>query len=387
MAKKNKFDIRLMENSISKEELKEIKKCLKSGKYTQGPLVDKFEKSFAKWNGSKYAVMVNSGSSANLLMVAALKEKYKLRKGDEVLVPMVTWPTTIFPVIQNGLKPVFCDVGTDFNISLKSLKKMSRKKTKAIFVVHLLGQPAKMNQIIGFCKRKNILIIEDCCESQGGKVGGIKVGNFGIMGSFSLYFGHHMTTIEGGVITTNDFELYDKLKSFRSHGWIKGTNRENLYPRFKNKSFVFDIPGYNLRNNDLNASIGNAQIKKIDGFIKQRLENHSYFLEKIKGIQAIPQKVNLEETSSFCLALIFKDKKIREYILENLPKKGIECRPVVAGNLLKQPVFEKTKFRKDFQNISNIIHHRGIYLPNNQFVGKKEVDYMVETISKLLKKF
>ena len=376
--------INLMEDSIGKEEINAISNCLKSGEYTQGKVVDEFEKKFAKWNGSKYTIMVNSGSSANLLMVSVMKKKYSLKDGDEVLVPNVTWPTTVYPIIQNNLKPVFCDVDDSFNISLNSIKKMITNKTKAIFVVHLLGQPAKIKEIKEFCEEKNLLLIEDCCESQGAKVNGLKVGNFGLMGSTSLYFGHIMTTIEGGMIVTDDFEICDLLKSMRSHGWVKGTARENNYPMLKNKSFVFDVMGYNLRSTNLNAAVGLVQLKKVDSFIEQRKKNHKYFLTKIKDLQITPQKIDLNETSSFCFGLVFQSKKIRDYLLEELPKQGIECRPIVTGNLLKQPVFLNIEARKDTQIMANTIHDFGLYLPNNQFVGEKEINYMVNTIKELI---
>ena len=378
-------EIKLMEDSIEKEEIIAINKCLESGMYTQGHIVEQFEKKFAEWNGSKYSVMINSGSSANLLIISALKEKFNLKDGDEILVPNVTWPTTIYPVIQNGMVPVFCDVDESFNMDLGSIKRMIGKNTKAIFVVHLLGQPAKIREIKKICEENKLLLVEDCCESLGSKQDGIKVGNFGAMGSFSLYFGHHMTTIEGGIITTNDFEIYDLLKSLRSHGWIKGTSRENNYPEFKNKNFVFDSLGYNVRSTNLNAAIGLAQLEKIDGFIERRIKNHEYFLKKIEKLPIIPQKVHINETSSFSFGILLPDKYQREYLLEYLPKKGIECRPIVAGNLLKQPIFSKMNLKKDYETMADKIHYQGLYLPNNQFIDSEKIDYIVDTMEKLLK--
>ena len=377
--------IKLMEDSIGQEEINAVLDCLKGGEYTQGKTVDEFERKFAEWNGSKYAIMVNSGSSANLLMLNVLKEKYKLTKFDEILVPMVTWPTTIYPIIQNNLTPVFCDVDDSFNINLDSIKKMIIKHTKAIFVTHLIGQPAKMREIEKLCKQENLLLIEDCCESLGAKIGDIKVGNFGIMGSYSFYFGHHMTTIEGGMVTTDDPKIYDILKSLRSHGWVKGTERESNYPKMKNKNFVFDVMGYNLRSTNMNAAIGLVQLSRLDGFIEKRINNHEYFLEKIKDLPITVQEVNLNETSSFCFGILFENKDIRNYVLDELPKRGIECRPIVTGNILKQPVFSGMNFAKDYPTMSDIIHEQGIYLPNNQFIREIEIDYMVDTIKELIK--
>lgn len=376
-----------MEDSFSKEEFDAINECLKSGRYTQGELVDKFEKEFAAWNNSKYAVMINSGSSANLLIIDLLKQKYGLQDSDEILVPAVTWPTTVYPIIQNNFSPVFCDVDEKMNISVESMKNMLTEKTKAVFVVHLLGQPANMQEIINFCGDNDLILIEDCCESTGAKIGDIKVGNFGIMGSFSFYFGHHMTTIEGGMIVTNDEEIYDLLKSTRSHGWVKGSNRMAKYESDPNKNFLFDMLGYNVRSTNLNAAIGLEQLKKLDGFIRTRIENHNYFLEKIKNTDLGYQKVSIDETTSFCLAIVFRDKDERDFVIKNLPSKGVETRPVVAGNLLRQPVFEKMNLRSDKTPNSDLIHTRGIYLPNNQFMSKEKIDYMLKSVNELVEEF
>lgn len=378
--------IKLMEDSFTEEEIIAVNNCLKSGNYTQGELVEEFEKKFAEWNSSKYGVMVNSGSSANLLMISILKEKFGLKDGDEILVPSVTWPTTVYPIIQNNLVPVFCDVDESFNISLDSIKKMKTNKTKAIFVVHLLGQPAKIQEIKKFCEDNNLILIEDCCESLGAKCNEIKVGNFGIMSSFSFYFGHHITTIEGGMILTNELEIWDILRSMRSHGWVRKSLRLGKYYLFENNDFLFDMLGYNLRSTDVNAAIGLVQLKKLDNIIKKRVDNHRYFLNKISALGIECQKVNLEETSSFSLAVLFRDKSERDYILRELNNQNIECRPIVAGNLLRQPVFSKGAMKADFTiPMADKIHYLGLYLPNNQFIDQEKVDYMIEKISELMR--
>jgi CDP-6-deoxy-D-xylo-4-hexulose-3-dehydrase len=379
--------IKLMENAISEEEIDAAIACLRSGEYTQGKLVDSFEKRFAEWNNSKYAVMVNSGSSANLLMAFMLKQKYGLKDGDEVIVPSVAWPTTVYPIIQHNLKPIFCDVDESFNLDIASFKRMISPKTKAVFLVHLLGQPAKVDEIMKICKEKNLILMEDCCESLGATHNGIKVGNFGVMGSFSLYFGHHMTTIEGGMIVTDSFELYDLLKSARSHGWVRGSPRKDLYSNYENKDFLFDMLGYNLRSTNLNAAIGLVQLKKLDESIKIRLNNHRHFLNKIQKLNLKVQKVDLDETTSFSLAVIFNTKEERDYILKSLGKYEIESRPIVAGNLLHQPVFKSLKVKSDKTPMADIIHYRGIYLPNNQFINSEKIDYMVDSIGNLLQDF
>jgi CDP-6-deoxy-D-xylo-4-hexulose-3-dehydrase len=378
--------IKLMEDAFSEDELKSVVDTFKSGKYTQGEIVKQFEKKFAEWNGSKYAVMVNSGSSANLLMVSMLKEKYRLKDGDEVLVPSVTWPTTVYPLVQYNFFPVFCDVDKSFNLDVNSMKRMISNKTKAVFLVHLLGQPANLEEIRKICDENNLLLLEDCCESTGAKFNKVKIGNFGVMGSFSFYFGHHITTVEGGMIVTNDFELYDLLRSARSHGWIRDSARINNYPSYEDKHYVFDMLGYNLRSTNINAAIGLVQLKKIDEFIKIRLKNHKYFLEKIKDTGLGYQRVNLDETSSFCFALIFKDRKERNFVLKELLSKGIESRPIVAGNLARQPVFKKMHVKMDKTPMADLIDDCGIYIPNNQFITSEKIDYMLESINELLDK-
>ncbi len=382
--------IRLMEDSFREEEFKAAMDCLRSGQYTQGKIVEEFEQKFAQWNGSKYAVMVNSGSSANLLMAFMLKHKSGLQDGDEVIVPCVTWPTTIYPLIQHNLIPVLCEVDEGFNLDSDSLNRMISSKTKAVFLVHLLGQPAKIEEIKKICEKNNLLLMEDCCESLGAVYQGKKVGNFGKMGSFSFYFGHHMTTIEGGMIVTDDEEIYDLLKSARSHGWVRGSQRQHLYPQYENKNFLFDMLGYNLRSTNLNAAIGLVQLAKLDESIKLRIENHRYFREKVKPLRLKLQQINLDETTSFCFAILFGSKAERDYILRNISAKEIESRPMVAGNLLKQPVFQSfdvQKMRADRTPLADEIHDCGIYLPNNQFMTKEKIDYMISSIQQLQKDF
>ncbi len=377
-----------MHNSFSEEELEAVINCFKSGEYTQGRVVQELEQKFASYVGAKYAIMVNSGSSANLLMTMLLKEKLALEDGDEVLVPAVTWPTTVYPLLQYRLKPVFCDVDETFNISLESIKRMTTQNTKAIFLVHLLGQPVNLVDIIKFCQERGIIVLEDCCESLGAQYTNIHVGNFGIMGSFSFYFGHHMSSIEGGMIVTNDEELCDLLKSARSHGWVRNSTRAEKYKDYSiDKNFLFDMLGYNVRSTNLNAAIGLVQLRKLDKSIIIRKENHRLFQELVKHEKRIiPQKVLLAETSSFSLGILLQQPGERDYLLANLPKKGIECRPIVAGNLLQQPFFKKIigGYLQDSCAFADIIHTNGLYLPNNQFLDEEKIRYVVDSLIFLL---
>lgn len=382
------MEIKLMHDSFTEEELGAVVDCFRSGEYTQGRIVREFEQKFAAYVGTRYAVMVNSGSSANLLMAMLLREKFGLNDGDEVLVPAVTWPTTVYPLIQNRLKPVFCDVDDSYNMSLESVKRMTNQNTKAIFLVHLLGQPADIAGIVRFCQQRGIILLEDCCESLGARYLNIHVGNFGSMGSFSFYFGHHMSSIEGGMVVTNDEELYDLLKSARSHGWVRDSVRAETYKDYKiDKNFLFDMLGYNLRSTNLNAAIGLVQLKKLDKSITIRKENHRLFQELLKDeSRVIPQKILLAETSSFSLGILLQQPEEREYLLANLPKRGIECRPIVAGNLLQQPYFKKRagEYVQDTCTNADFIHTNGMYLPNNQFLDDEKIRYMVDSLIHLL---
>jgi CDP-4-dehydro-6-deoxyglucose reductase, E1 len=375
--------IRLMNDSISSEEHIAIKHVLDSGKYTQGPEVAAFEKEYAAWNGSKHAVMVNSGSSANLLIAMMLREYHGLSAGDEVLVPAVTWPTTVHPIIQHGMEPVFCDVDDSFNISVESMERMVTPRTKAVFVVHLLGQPADMGSILHFCEKHSLVLVEDSCETMGGVVNGRKTGTFGSMGSFSTYFGHHMTTIEGGIIVTDNDNLADLLRSARNHGWVRGSMRQDRYPSSAYNQFIFDMMGYNLRSTDLNAAIGREQLKKLDSWIETRRANHLHFIERCSQLPLTLQTIEPSQTAAFSLAVLFSDGPKRDNALRELDEAGIEARPIVAGNLCRQPVFERSNYRKDVLNKSDAIHERGIYLPNNQFIGKDEIDSMAHALEQI----
>ncbi len=377
-----------MQDSFTEEEVRAVMNCLKSGEYTQGRVVHEFEQKFARWVGARYAVMVNSGSSANLLMAFLLKERYGLSDNDEVLVPVVTWPTTVYPLLQHNFRPVFCDVDESFNISLDSIKRMTGPKTKALFLVHLLGQPADLPNIVRFCNERGIILIEDCCESLGARCINIHVGNFGVMASFSFYFGHHMSTIEGGMIITNDEVTWDLLRSVRSHGFVRDSMRAEKYKEHQSIiNFLFDIQGYNVRSTNLNAAIGLVQLKKLESSVIVRKNNHKIFQDLLHAEKRIKlQKVNFAETSSFSLGILLSSKEERDYMLKHLPEHGIECRPIVAGNLLQQPVFMnmRGKYREDRCTFADIIHYQGLYLPNNQFIDEEKIKYLVDKILALL---
>ena len=368
----------LQENALTKSDLVKLTKyILKTKKLTQGKEVIKFEKQFSKWNKSKYSIFVNSGSSANLLIVSAAKELFKWKSSAEIIVPSLTWPTTVNPVIQSGLKPIFLDTNFyDLSINYEELKKKINKNTKAIFLAHILGFPSNIKKIKEIINGRNIIILEDCCESIGAKIGKKKVGNFGLGSSFSFYWGHHMTTIEGGMICTNNLKFYNLCKMKRSHGFARDLDKkyhQKIKKQYSNIDFnyLFLTDGFNLRSTNLNAFLGINQLKKLNDFIRIRNKNFKNYINcinKYKNNFNIIKYQNLKSISSFALPFIFKEKlylkKFKKLLIEN----KIEFRSLITGDLTKQPYLDK--YNKKNLN-AEIIHKKGIYIGNNQFVNKK----------------
>lgn len=369
---------KLQESALTKSDLVKLTKyILKTKKLTQGKEVIKFEKQFSKWNKSKYSIFVNSGSSANLLIVSAAKELFKWKSSAEIIVPSLTWPTTVNPVIQSGLKPIFLDTNFyDLSINYEELKKKINKNTKAIFLAHILGFPSNIKKIKEIINGRNIIILEDCCESIGAKIGKKKVGNFGLGSSFSFYWGHHMTTIEGGMICTNNLKFYNLCKMKRSHGFARDLDKkyhQKIKKQYSNIDFnyLFLTDGFNLRSTNLNAFLGINQLKKLNDFIRIRNKNFKNYINcinKYKNNFNIIKYQNLKSISSFALPFIFKEKlylkKFKKLLIEN----KIEFRSLITGDLTKQPYLDK--YNKKNLN-AEIIHKKGIYIGNNQFVNKK----------------
>jgi CDP-6-deoxy-D-xylo-4-hexulose-3-dehydrase len=369
---------KLQENALTKSDLVKLTKyILKTKKLTQGKEVIKFENQFSKWNKSKYSIFVNSGSSANLLIVSAAKELFKWKSSAEIIVPSLTWPTTVNPVIQSGLKPIFLDTNFyDLSINYEELKKKINKNTKAIFLAHILGFPSNIKKIKEIINGRNIVILEDCCESIGAKIGEKKVGNFGLGSSFSFYWGHHMTTIEGGMICTNNLKFYNLCKMKRSHGFARDLDKkyhQKITKQYSNIDFnyLFLTDGFNLRSTNLNAFLGINQLKKLNDFIRIRNKNFKNYINcinKYKNNFNIIKYQNLKSISSFALPFIFKEKlylkKFKKLLIEN----KIEFRSLITGDLTKQPYLDK--YNKKNLN-AEIIHKKGIYIGNNQFVNKK----------------
>jgi CDP-6-deoxy-D-xylo-4-hexulose-3-dehydrase len=374
------------------DKFKMIKFILTSKKFTNGEKVKLFEAQWNEWLGSKYSLFVSSGSTANLLLLSAIKELYNFKDGDKVLVPACTWVTNVAPVIQTGFKPIFADIDlSTFSYDVEKLKKLKNKHKdiKIIFVTHLLGLDAEIE------KYKEIfpdaLILEDICESHGVcDPNNKKRGSDSLGATFSFYFGHHMTTVEGGMISTNNQELYELMRLKRSHGLAREGSPEYFkkyqdeYPNLP-PSFLFMTDGYNFRNHELPAILGMSQLKRLDSMIHIRKEN---FKKYLKIIKQYPDKFFFpkedETNSSFCFPFICKSKETYITLLDEFKKHGIEYRPVVSGNLLKHPFLKKYNIETDSPHNADILHDVGVYIGNNHFVNDNDL-LLLETILKGLK--
>ena len=369
----------LLSNAFSSNDINEGIKVLRSKRITMSKITYKFEKFFAKKMGAKYAVMTNSGSSANLLAISCLTNplsKNKIQASSEVIIPAICWSTSLWPIIQNNLKPVFVDVelGT-FNIDIESIEKKITKKTKAIMLVHVLGTSTNMTKLMQIAKKYKIDIIEDTCESLGAKYNNKQLGTFGRFGTYSFYYSHQITSGEGGMILCNDTKDYNVLKSLRSHGWSRDTNlHTNFKKKFNNldERFLFIGPGYNVRPTEIQSAIALNQFKRLNQFIKIRNINRNKIINNLKKNDKWKNQFSFVEVESnfkpswFGLPILINKKYsyVKKEFLNYLSKKGIENRPIISGNFLNQPAatfynFKSTK--NDFKNADEI-EERGFFI-------------------------
>jgi len=375
------FNWPLMQNSITLgDKYKLLKFILTTSLYTQGKKVAEFESAWSKWLGAKHSLFVTSGSTANFLLVSAVMEKYKIKAGDEVLLPACTWVTNISPPMQLGLKPIFCDVNLqNYSFDESHLTRIARKhkNIKLIFVTHLLGIPAPYHKLKELFPKA--VIIDDVCESHGClDVDFSKVGSNSVGATYSFYFGHHMTTIEGGMVSTNDSELYDLMRMKRSHGMSRNSKNLEKYAEENpdiHKAFLFVTDGYNFRNTEFSAVLGLSQLKRLDSFIETRKNN---FIDFVRIVNTYPDHlfpVTFHPgNSSFCFPFIAKTRETKEKLIKAFDENGIEHRPIVGGNLLRQPFLRNNKDIEIPVCINaNILHENGVYVGNNQFVSSKEM--------------
>ena len=383
----------LMKNTITwKDKWALIKFIATSNKFTNGPKVKEFEAAWSKWLGSNHSLFVSSGSTANSLLIAAVKEKYGLKNGDKVLVPACTWVTNVGPIIQCGLQPIFCDINlSNYSFDIEHMKKIAikHKDIKMIFVTHLLGYSADLESYKEILP--NALILEDICESHGCRApGGQRRGHDSIGATFSFYFGHHMTTIEGGFVSTCDEELLDLMRIKRSHGLARELPADkfnaakaqwpNVDPRF-----MFMTDGYNFRNTEIAAVLGLSQLKGLDRAIDTRNNNYSMFhslLSKYSNNFHIPMID--QSVSSYAFPIVAKDPILASKLKAQLEKSGIETRPIVSGNLLLQPFLQNYKLQPGSKMNIQIAHEHGVYVGNNHLIGKKEIDILEAVLDSLM---
>jgi CDP-6-deoxy-D-xylo-4-hexulose-3-dehydrase len=363
-----------------KEEHDAMQKVIASGMYTMGENVKNFEHDFAKYVGSKYCVMVNSGSSAVLLMVAALfytKNSFlNLKRGDEVIVPAVSWSTTYYPLYQYGLKIKFVDIDLHtLNYDLHQLEQAVTDNTRAIMAVNLLGNPNDFNRINQIIGNRSIVLIEDNCESMGAKFDGRHTGTFGTMGAYSSFFSHHISTMEGGLIVTNNDEIYQILLCLRAHGWTRNLPKKNLICSEKSddafeESFRFVLPGYNVRPLEFEGAIGISQVKRLPNFIVERRKNGKLFQDSMANHPNIIIQKEIGESSWFGFSLVIRpgSKLTRKILVEQLNKLGFECRPIVAGNFAKNEVVKyfDSVVHGILKNAEHIDKH-GLFVGNHHY--------------------
>ena len=370
-----KFSHPLMHSNFTKSDALAAKKLFNKSDLilTQSKKVKEFEKKWSEWLGVKHTVFVNSGSSANFLTMAALKLMHG--KG-EIIVPTLTWVSDIVSVIQNNFKPVFVDINPR-NLCMSENEIISKvnKKTLAVFITHVQGFNALSNKLISFLKKKKILLIEDVCESHGATFKNKKLGTFGKISNFSFYYAHHMSTIEGGAICTNDKNIYEMVRILRSHGMVRESNNSNFekkmikkYPKLSPK-FIFLYPGYNFRNNEISATIGINQLKSLNRNNQKRKKNFKLFLKLIDKSK-YRTDFDTEGSCNYAFPVILKTKnlKIRDNFEKILIKNKIEFRRGNAGggNQLRQPYLKKFTKNINLSNFKEVdhIHFFGYYIGN-----------------------
>ena len=387
----------LASSTWGSEEISALNKVVDSGKFTMGSEVLRFEADFARSVNAGFSVMFNSGSSANLALLAALRylKKPMFSPGDEIIVPAVSWSTTYYPVHQLGGVLRFVDIDpTTLNIDPNRIEEAINENTRGIFVVNLLGNPAPWDKINEIAKKHNLFVIEDNCESLGAELNGKFTGTFGLGGTFSTFFSHHISTMEGGLVATDNEELYQTLKSIRAHGWTRDLPKDNyVHPKTGTEwedLFRFVLPGYNLRPLEIEAAIGCEQIKKLPSFISARRENALIFQRAMADFPDIDIQSENGKSSWFGFSLILKEKLAnrRSKLVETLRENEIESRPIVTGNFTRNPVIKHL----DHAPLSplpgsDLIHDQGLFVGNHHYDLKEQIQRLHEVLSDFEKGF
>jgi len=379
----------LASSTFGEEEKQAILEVIESNVYTMGKKVREFEEKFARYFGMRYAVMVNSGSSANLITVASLfyKKEKPIRKGDEVIVPCISWSTTFHPLQQYGLKLKFVDIDLHtLNYDIEELKKAITPNTRMIVAVSILGNPCQFDEITKLCEQNNIILFEDNCESMGAKFNGKYTGTFGLANTFSTFFSHHISTMEGGLVLTDDIEIYNLLKSLRNHGWTRGQDEDS--PIFERKdddffeAYRFILPGYNVRPGEIHGAIGIRQLDKLEHFLQIRRKNAEHFVNLFRNDKRFIIQREIGESSWFSFTMIINPElKIdRKKVLQRLKDAGIEHRIITGGNILRNDVVKYYDYTVTKSTNADIAHYNGFFVGNHPYDIRNKIDYLYKTL-------
>ena len=383
----------LMRNNILREDLDAVIDHLKKDDpiLTNGPYVREFEEAWSKWLGVKYSVFVNSGSSANLLTMAILKIRYP--EGGEVIVPSLTWISDISSVLQNGFNPIFVDTDPQ-SLAMDTKEVLSKisNKTRAVFLTHAQGFDGLTDELINELELQNIPLIEDVCESHGATHNSQKAGSIGWISNFSFFYAHHMSTIEGGMVCTNDSEVYQQLRMLRSHGMVRESNDNELRQKYiddnpeLNPDFIFSYPAYNLRNNEIGGIIGLSQLKRLDKIVKQRTENLNRFINQLDS-KKFRTDFKLKGSSNYAFNLILKKPDIAfvKRLMKKMTQSGIEYRRGSAGggNQTRQPYIKKILPENSYLNYPETehIHFFGFYIGNFPDLKDDEINNICDILN------
>ena len=385
----------LASSTWGKEEVEAIQRVIDTDMYTMGKHVKQFEEAFAEKFGSENAVMVNSGSSANLLMLSLLKWKYKLtgeRTGERkanIIVPVVGWATTYFPIVQNGFQINFVDVDPyTFNISIPDVEQAINQDTCAIMPVNLLGNSCDYSNLVSICRDHDLILIEDNCESMGAKYNDEYLGTIGLAGSFSFFFSHHIQTMEGGMVLTDSIYDADYIRTMRAHGWVRELPDDSpLYQKTGNAfddNFIFATPGYNIRPLEMSGAIGSVQLTKWNSIMKTRLANKEHFFSLFanKSWCRIQKEIGESSWFTFGIVLDVELKGRRAEVIDALTKAGIQNRPLASRNFLKQPVMRDLDFiDNNNYTAADDIHDNGFFVGNGSEIINEPIDKLYEVIS------
>ena len=390
----NQFYLPLMEDNIDREDVTSLINFLSQSpipKLTNGPKVVEFENAWGQWLGTKYNLMVNSGASANELTMLALNY---IHEEGEIIVPPLTWISDISSVLFTKFTPIFCDINLkNFSFDVDTLKTLITPKTRAIFLTHVLGINGLTQELLDLCKEKNILLIEDVCESHGTTFNGQKVGSYGFASNFSFYFAHHMSTIEGGMMCTNDNHFYQICRALRSHGMTREITDNDFKNKIiednpdLNKDFIFLRPSHNFRSTELNAVLGLSQLKKLDSNNTKRVNNFKYFIENLNKDKYVTD-IEVDGQCNYAFIVILKDGTFekRNIVEETLRSKGIEFRRGMSGggNQLRQPYIKK-HFNIDYSKFKNVdyVHHFGWYIGNYPGLQREKIDTLLNILNNI----